>query len=237
MNKKDFEQIEKQIAELRQMAVTIYGEPAPTMADLERRRDERIYKETWESLTPEQQQAFTRQQGTPATLRRLQVEARRLSDEQWEAAQLEAMNKAQDSTRWNGQIMRDRLPGADYDQLERQAEELEAKRAQRLAKRAELELTAEAWNTEQERILNSLETETAQIFMDLLRNQPTPLQALQNFVEASKPNPIADIAESTRLYDIAAQEQGIAQATAPRFMEGGESDKYYDQALEDMMKE
>jgi hypothetical protein len=236
MNSKRIDQIERQIAELRQMAMTVYGEPAPTMADLEAKRDARIYKETWESLTPQQQKQFTQQQGTAATLRKLAQQAQQLADSEWEQSQLVEQGKQEDSNRWAGWTgARSQLPGADYDQLIRNAEQLEAKRAERVQARKQREIAAEAWDTEQERIANSLDDHERKIFMQLLNDQPRPLEALQSFVQSQTPNPIADIADSYRLYELGAEREGIGtNDTKPE--PANDSEALYNQALKDLRK-
>ena len=176
--------------------------PHQTETDLARKREERLLRETWKSLSPDQRAEFEKTQGHTATIRRLAAEARRLADEDFEKRETQGRNEEYEKGRWQGNPDRNRLPGANYDKIFELEAQSDQRRATRLEARKQRELAAEAYDEELPRVVASLDREELEFFYKLMDKQPTPLEAVTRFAQEKAPNPLEGITDSSQLYEM-----------------------------------
>jgi hypothetical protein len=229
---------EQAASEAMDVVKNLLAQFAPaTTQDLQAKREARLWRETWDSLSPEQQKAFEATHGDRANLRRLADEAKRIADSQWEQQQLAEQNKKLEAGRWEGQQFRTKSPSANYDKLVELSNELEQKREDRLRARRERELAAEIHDDEKSRLISTMTREEYDVFLGLLKNQPTPLQKLQQFAHEQGINPIQDVNNSADLYEIGLRNDSQFNHDEPKPIDSGtEVDQLYNQALKEMTK-
>jgi hypothetical protein len=230
-------QAEKVLQEFRQ---TLESALPLTAEQLQQKRDERLYREAWESLTPEQQKAFEAKYGTVGTMRRIAEQAKREVDFEWEQRQLTKFDEGYTAAAREGRMFNNTAPGTDYSKLIEASDQLEQWKRERLVARKQRELQAEQFNDEAQRILYGMDADTQARFVKLMKAEPSPLAKLQHFAREQGINSISDVNNSADLYNLGwqqEQEQSTEQEQHPyRYIEANEVDALYNQALNDMNK-
>lgn len=172
----------------------------PTAPDLAAKRDARLYRETLASLPPEQGEEFLATHGYVPTIRRLASEARRLADETFEKREAEWQDAEYKKVMWQGTLFRNNLPPVDHDKIFELSAVTDQRRKERQEARKQRELAAEVNDEELARVLAGFDGEEFEIFNRLQGNLPTPLQAVEQFIQSKAPNPLEGIDDTGTLY-------------------------------------
>jgi hypothetical protein len=173
---------------------------------LEAKRQDRLAREAFATLTPEERDLYDQEHGPVAVARRLAEQARQESDRRWMQADeqrqkdelaawlTERQKTLPDGYRDNGQ--------AGMKKLLELAEQGRGRAEQRLAARAKRELEAESHSDELHRFWATLDADEQKIFTQLLQAEPGALERVEQF-KASARNPLEGIDDSATLYQMA----------------------------------
>lgn len=234
------EALEQAITVAAQFARNWYRQPEPaplSERDLAQKREARLYREAYESLSEGERAEFEKQYGFSATIRRLAEEARRQADEAWEQRQLQWQDEQYRQGR-AVQHLSGAPVGTDWDKIYDLQEQTEQRRRERAEARAKRELAAEVHDEELARLLATFDREELEIFNHLMENQPTQLDALRAYKASKGHNPLENVNDPAELYGMAFSSRGVNPETLPADISGVEdSNTLYDIALKKALEE
>lgn len=165
-------------------------------------RQARLTSEALEALSPSERKAYNAQYGQVATVRRLAEQAQAEALSKWEAE--EHARQFDELTAWQ-KTRGVRSSRDDWEKIF----ELDSAGKQRAQARQEArrrrELEAEAFASEADRIVQSLDDEERAILKRLLKEQPSELEQIEAFI-AEHRNQIAEVTDSRTLYRMAAEQ-------------------------------
>lgn len=199
---------------------------AERVKQLEAMRQERLTREAFESLTPEEREQFNSLYGPLAITKKLAAEAVAEADSRWKQAEQERQRAAliewrkgltkvkmrdQEGHEWEESSVTRKEENKKIMELHAEGEQ----RAQaRLAARAKRELEAEVKSNDVERIVAAMTEDERKIAQRLYSEQPSLLDHIQSFI-AEHRNPIENIDNPTELYRLANQKPKVEEYVPP----------------------
>lgn len=185
---------------------------------LESKRQERLTRETWDSMTEQERTGFESTMGDLTIIRTLAAQAQQIADEQWIQSEQASLQKTLVAYRKSlGRVKVRDQEGHEWTQdspdtesrVSQKGAELgtasQQRAAARLAAREQRELEAEVHDDETQRLVASLGKEERQILAQLVKQQPSRLQRLQSYLAQNR-NPLAEIENPQELYQLAVEQ-------------------------------
>ena len=176
------------------------------MKGLEKIRSDRLTREQYEGLTPDERTKFDSLHGKIPTMQRLADEAKRQIDARFE--KIEAEWQFNELVSWRKGLSVDpRTAGrAEREKIYELASLSDQRKKARLENRRRRELEAEAQPDAARRILSCLTQEEVEIFKRLIDEEPSSLERVQQFIEErTQVNEIEGIDSPRELYHRAAE--------------------------------
>ena len=167
---------------------------------LEAKRLERLTREAYESLTPEEQVLYDREHHPITIARRLAEAAQREVEERWQTAEREREFKEMQA--WKETQSGGVGSKETYKKLTALSNESTQREQARQEARARRGLEAETESDELHRVWATLDEDERKAFTRLLDEQPNALERIERF-KAEHRNPIADIDDPAELYRLA----------------------------------
>lgn len=168
--------------------------------ELEKKRQQRLEREAWESLTQDERREFESMYGANTLARKAFEKARQEADYHWEQAEQERQHN--ELLEWEKTQSGGVGTNARYKKIVELARAGEQRTKERLAVRSRRELEAEIHQDEHTRLWHSMDAEEQKIFKRVLDEEPTTLERLQQF-KAERRNPIEGIDNPRELYRLA----------------------------------
>lgn len=173
---------------------------------LEKMRQDRLTREALEGLTLEERAKFDSQFGKVATLLRLTEIAKREADARFEKIELDWQWSELENWKKSLGVNPNTAGRAQTEKIFELSDISNKRQSARLENRKRRELEAEAHRDASERILSGLTQEEVEIVHRLLREEPTTIDRVQEFLanERKPINEIADVSSPRELYRLAA---------------------------------